>query len=122
MYKLFHMGREKKRLHKQYMPEKCNSKYQVLQYLMLTSLFIQKFLILVQPQMEVFDPSSSSKFGWLVIKCPYSKQGDTLDQASSDPGFILKKSELIFFFKKTHFYYAQVQGKLALTGLPWSDP
>ena len=100
MYKLFRMGREKERLHEQYMPEKCNSKYQVLQYLMLTSLFIQNFLILVQPQVEVFDPSSSSKFGWLVIKCPYSKQGDTLDQASSDTGFILKKSELIFFSRK----------------------
>ena len=67
--------------------------------------------------MEVFDPSSSSKFGWLVIKCPYSKRGDTLDQASSDP----EKVRADFFFKKTHFYYAQVQGQLTLTGLPWCD-
>ncbi|CAH3186787.1 unnamed protein product [Porites lobata] len=35
--------------------------------------------------------------------------------------FKLKKLELIFFLKKTHFYYAQVQGQLALTGLPWCD-
>ena len=47
-------------------------------------------------------------------KCPYSKLGDTLDQASSDP----EKVRADFFFKKTHFYYAQVQGQLALTGLP----
>ena len=33
-----------------------------------------------------------------------------------------KSQSWFFFFKKTHFYYAQVQGKLALTGLPWCDP
>jgi len=26
-----------------------------------------------------------------------------------------------FFFNKSHFYYAQVQGQLALTGFPWCD-
>ena len=34
------------------------------------------------PDGKVFDPSSSSKFGLLEIKCPYSKRGDTLDEAS----------------------------------------
>ena len=55
------------------------------------------------PDGKVFDPSSSSKFGLLEIKCPYSKRGAD------------------FFLKKTHSYYAQVQGQLALTGLPWCD-
>ena len=83
------------------MPEKCNSKYQVLQYLMLVFPFIQNFLILVQPQMEKCDPSSSSKFGLLEIKCRFSKRGDTLYQASSDPDFYTGyKSELIFSLRK----------------------
>ena len=73
------------------------------------------------PDGKVFDPSSSSKFGLLEIKCPYSKRGDTLDQASSDPDFYIEKVGADFFLKKTHFYYAQVQGQLALTGLPWCD-
>ena len=55
------------------------------------------------PDGKVFDPSSSSKFGLLEIKCPYSKQGDTLDKPSSDPGFYIEKVKDNFFLKKTHF-------------------
>ena len=73
------------------------------------------------PDGKVFDPSSSSKFGLLEIKCPFSKRGNTLDQASSDPDFYIEKVGADFFLKKTHSYYAQVQGQLALTGLPWCD-
>ena len=39
------------------------------------------------PDWKVFDPSSSSKFRFLEMKCPYLKRGNTLDQASSDPDF-----------------------------------
>ena len=69
------------------------------------------------PDGKVFDPSSSSKFGLLDIKCPFPKRGDTLDQASSDPDFYIEKVGADFFLKKTHSYYAQVQGQLALTGV-----
>lgn len=55
------------------------------------------------PDGKVFDPSSSSKFGLLEIKCPYSKQGDTLDKPSSYPGFYIEKFKENFFLKKTHF-------------------
>ena len=89
-------GKGKEKIARTIYARKMQQQDQVLQYLMLTSLFTQNFLILVQPQMEVFDPSSSSKFGWLVIKCPYSKRGDTLDQASSDP----EKVRADFFFPR----------------------
>ena len=89
------MGREKERLHEQYMPEKCNSKYQVLQYLMPASLFTQNFLISVQPQME---------------KCLIHHQEANLDcwrlsalfktREYQIQAFTLKKAELIFFLRK----------------------
>ena len=73
------------------------------------------------PDGKVFDPSSNSKFRLLEIKCPYSKRGDTLDQAASDPNFYIEKAGANFYLKKTHLYFAQVQGQLALTRLPWCD-
>ena len=69
----------------------------------------------------MFDPSSSSKFGFLQIKCPYSKRGNTLDQASSDPDFSIEEVGADFLLNKSDFYYAQVQGQLAVTGFPWCD-
>ena len=62
------------------------------------------------PDWKVFDPSSSSKFGFLGMKCPHSKRGIKHHQIQTD-----------FFRNKRHFYYAQVQGQLAVTGFPWCD-
>ena len=75
------------------------------------------------PDGKVFDPSTDSKYGLLEIKCPFSKRGETLDQAAADPKFYLQKVGGKFFLKKEHTcgYYAQVQGQLALTGLKWCD-
>lgn len=39
------------------------------------------------PDGKVFDPSSNSKYGLLEAKCPFSKRGDTIDQAAEDPAF-----------------------------------
>ena len=39
------------------------------------------------PDGKVFDPSTHSKYGLLEIKCPFSKRGETLEQAASDPNF-----------------------------------
>ena len=74
--------------------------------------------------MERFlDPSTDSKYGLLEIKCPFSKRGETLDQAAADPNFYLEKVGGKFHLKKEHNcgYYAQVQGQLALTDLKWCD-
>ena len=73
------------------------------------------------PDGKVFDPSSDSKYGLLEVKCPFSKRGDTIDQAAEDPAFYIEKIGANFYLKKSHSYFAQVQGQLALTGLPWCD-
>ena len=53
--------------------------------------------------------------------CPFSKRGDTIDQAAEDPAFYIEKIGANFYLKQSHSYFAQVQGQLALTGLPWCD-
>lgn len=75
------------------------------------------------PDGKVFDPSSSSKYGLLEIKCPYSKRDETLEQAAEDSTFYLKNQGGKYYLKSEHQsgYFAQVQGQLALTGLPWCD-
>ena len=50
--------------------------------------FHQSFPYLgASPDGKVFDPSTDSKYGLLKIKCPFSKRGETLDQAAADPNF-----------------------------------
>ena len=73
------------------------------------------------PDGKVFDPPTENKYGLLEIKFPFSKRGDTLEQAASDPNFYMEKHGETFCLKKDHFYYAQVQGQLAITGLLWCD-
>ena len=79
--------------------------------------------LLASPDGKVFDPSTDSKYGLLEIKCPFSKRGETLDQAAADPNFYLEKVGGKSHLKKEHNcgHYAQVQGQLALTGLKWCD-
>ncbi|XP_020898142.1 uncharacterized protein LOC110236926 [Exaiptasia diaphana] len=76
------------------------------------------------PDGKIFDPSGSSKYGLLEIKCPFSKKDETLEQAAADPNFYLKLNEDGNFYLKSEHrsgYFAQVQGQLALTGLEWCD-
>ena len=114
------MARERRRLHKQYMPKKCNKK----------CFTVFDAGISVHPKFpflgatsdgKVFDSSSDSKYGLLEVKCPFSKQGDTIDQAPEDPAFYIEKIGANFYLKKSHSYFAQVQGQLALTDLPWCE-
>ena len=92
------MRREKERLHEQYMPEKCNSKYQVLQYLMPASLFIQNFLISVQPQMGkcLIHHNEANLDRWR-LSALIQNEGIHLIKHHQIQAFILKKAELIFF-------------------------
>lgn len=75
------------------------------------------------PDGKVFDPASSSRYGLLEIKCPFSKRDDTLEEAAADPNFYLQKVAGNFSLKRNHSqgYFSQVQGQLALTGLQWCD-
>ncbi|XP_033727563.1 uncharacterized protein LOC117316887 [Pecten maximus] len=66
--------------------------------------------------------------GILEIKCPYSIQGATVTSlevceivAMGHPNFCLEASSEGPRLKRSHKYYAQVQGELAIMGLPWCD-
>lgn len=66
--------------------------------------------------------------GVIEIKCPYSidnhnitkmQINDILDLQHS--GFCLQTSDCGTNLKRSHGYYAQVQGEMAIMGLPWCD-
>lgn len=72
------------------------------------------------PDRIVFD--SRTGFGLVEIKCAHSKRNITPFDACSDPSFFCRKNdqgkpEL----KRSHHYYAQVQGQLGITGSSWCD-
>ncbi|WAR08804.1 LOW QUALITY PROTEIN: hypothetical protein MAR_018762, partial [Mya arenaria] len=62
--------------------------------------------------------------GFLELKCPYSVDKREIfisGRLLSIPSFYMQSSDSGPALCKTHHYYAQVQGKMAVTGLPWSD-
>ena len=75
------------------------------------------------PDGKVFDPSERSPFGLIEIKVPYSWRNSTFEEACADTNFTCHFSDGKPRLKVHHKtgYYAQVQGQLALTGLPWCD-
>lgn len=75
------------------------------------------------PDGKVFDPSSPSPFGLLEIKCPYTWRNNSIEEACQDPNFPCAIINGVPRLKRDHKqgYYAQVQGQLALSGLPWCD-
>ncbi|XP_069100988.1 uncharacterized protein [Argopecten irradians] len=78
---------------------------------------------------KVIDPSMPSECqeGVLEIKCPFSINGqkicemEVLDILEKFPSFYMKTTEEGPELDKSHKYYAQVQGEMAVTGLPWCD-
>lgn len=75
------------------------------------------------PDGKVFDPTSASPFGLLEIKCPYTWRKHSIEAACQDPNFPCEMINGVPRLKRDHKqgYYAQVQGQLALSGLPWCD-
>lgn len=65
------------------------------------------------PDVVVFDPTESTEFGLVQIKCPNIKS--YVDY----PHLKMKESNLEL--KQGHGYYWQVQGQLLLTGMEWCD-
>jgi hypothetical protein len=74
---------------------------------------------------KVFDNDS---VGVLEIKCPFSVSGTNITKMEVDEIFSLNHRDFCLEstnngmqLKRTHKYYAQVQGELAIMGLPWCD-
>ncbi|XP_078671834.1 uncharacterized protein LOC144911604 [Branchiostoma floridae x Branchiostoma belcheri] len=59
--------------------------------------------------------------GGLEVKCPYSKQGCTIEEAIQDRAFFLTKVDGRVCLKPSHKYYHQVQGQLYCCDLEWVD-
>lgn len=66
------------------------------------------------PDRKVFDPNSTSQFGLLEIKYPDK------DYFQECP-YLKLTNDGTHTLKRTHQYYYQVMGQMALTGLLWCD-
>lgn len=77
------------------------------------------------PDGGVYDPAYPTKpYGLLEIKCPYRYRDMTPLQACSDSSFYCSMSSInssSSVLKKTHPYYCQIQGQLAICDRPWCD-
>ena len=79
------------------------------------------------PDGTVYDPTNPEQpFGFLEVKCPYSHRDRTPTEACARPGFCCEidtqsdGSQLIKL-RRSHPYYAQVQGQMAVGDRPWCD-
>ena len=75
------------------------------------------------PDGKVYDPTEKDPFGLLEMKNPYTWRNSTMEEACQDPNFFLHMVDSKPKLKEDDKsgYYAQVQGQLAVTGLPWCD-
>ena len=73
------------------------------------------------PDGKIQDCSSLPSTGLLEIKCPYTYRDSTPQEASVKPGFFCELIDENVCLKRDHFYYDQVQGQLAVSGLQWCD-
>ncbi|KAH9378518.1 hypothetical protein HPB48_007862 [Haemaphysalis longicornis] len=70
------------------------------------------------PDGIVREPSGT---GLLEVKCPSTQKGKTPEVACTDKKFCCELVGNNVTLKKSHPYYYQVQGLLAVTGLQWCD-
>ena len=78
------------------------------------------------PDGYIHDPSTVKQYGLVEVKCPFKFRFCTVESAASHPEFCLSKVEnpdntTSVQLKKTHDYYSQVQGQLAITEREWCD-
>ena len=72
------------------------------------------------PDAVAIDPSESS-VGLLEIKCPYTHQLSTVEEATSDPNFFAEMHNGKVTLKHSHKHFYQVQGQMALAKVQWCD-
>lgn len=58
--------------------------------------------------------------GLLEVRCPYSQKGKSVSQIE-EPFYMVKDHQGIFRLDRSHDYYFQVLGQMALAGLSWTD-
>ena len=72
---------------------------------------------------KVYDPTEKDPFGLLEVKITYTWRNHTMEEACKNPDFCLHMVNGKPKHKENDksSYYDQVQGQLAVTGLPWCD-
>ena len=74
------------------------------------------------PDGGVYDPSSDQPYGFLEVKCPFSHRDHTPAEASASSGFYCTlDAENNVILRRSHNYYCQVQGQMAIGERPWCD-
>lgn len=74
------------------------------------------------PDGKIVDPHEGrNQFGLLEIKCPYKYRNVTVAEASSQADFCLQHIDGKIQIRKTHMYFFQIQGQMALSCIPWCD-
>ena len=63
----------------------------------------------------------NEKFGIVEVKCPYKHRDNSIEIACQDPAFCLRIDGNETKLKRTHDYYYQVIGQLALSGAKFCD-
>ena len=77
------------------------------------------------PDAAIHDPSECQPFGFAEVKCPYKHRYTTPKDACADPSFCCElvqcdgKEQLKL--KRSHIYYSQVQGQMAIGHRTWCD-
>lgn len=65
--------------------------------------------------------NDSTPIGLIEIKCPYSERNSLIFDACKKSSFFCEQIASEIHLKKTHNYYHQVQGQMAILELPWCD-
>ena len=78
------------------------------------------------PDGYVYDPSALQSFGLVEVKCPYKYRGYAPIEACLNADFFCElvtqsSGDQAFQLKRSHSYYCQVQGQMAITGRAWCD-
>ncbi|XP_077495935.1 uncharacterized protein LOC144106858 [Amblyomma americanum] len=72
------------------------------------------------PDRLIFDSCETPSHGLLEVKCPYSWKGKTPDDMGE--GQCLKQDRMgVFMLDRSHEYYYQLLGQMALSGLSWTN-
>ena len=74
------------------------------------------------PDGGVYDPTITREpYGYLEVKCPYTHRDKTPLQGCSDPKFCCTEINGVITLKRSHHYYCQIQGQMAVGDRPWCD-
>ena len=78
------------------------------------------------PDAVVHDPTEANPFGLAEVKCPYSHRNQSPLQAAESKDFccnieLNSDGESTLRLKRSHPYFCQVQGQMAITERTWYD-